>query len=81
MHKDELSSSQLEEQLIDLQTQISFQEDTIGALNDVVTLQQQDILQLKQQLQQFLEEVRGVANGSASSENAGSVFDDRPPHY
>ena len=34
---------QLKEQLFDLQSQLAFQEDTLQALNDIVTRQQQQI--------------------------------------
>ncbi|NRB40363.1 MAG: SlyX family protein [Pseudomonadales bacterium] len=71
--------SEIEDQMIDLQTQLAYQEDTIQALNDMVVLQQQDIMLLKQQMAQLLEDLRGTLEEGQS--NAGSVFDDRPPHY
>ena len=72
-----LSNAELEQQLIELQMQVTYQEDTIQSLNEVITLQQSDILELKQQLTQFVQEVK---NASSSSEG-GSLFDERPPHY
>lgn len=77
-----LSSEQLEYQLIDLQTQVAFQEDTIQSLNDVVALQQQDILKLKQQVVGLLQDLKGVLdNASSGGAGGGSLFDERPPHY
>ena len=74
--------SDLEDQMIDLQTQLAYQEDTIQKLNDVVSLQQQDIMQLKQQLTQLVTEIKGsLESGQSGSASAGSLFDERPPHY
>ncbi len=71
-----LTNAELEQQLIELQMQLTYQEDTIQSLNDVITTQQQDILLLKQQLTQFVEEVKNT-----SSSGGTSLFDERPPHY
>lgn len=67
---------QLKEQLFDLQTQMAFQEDTLQALNDIVTRQQQQIENLhelsnsqKSQLELMTETV------------AGAQVDEKPPHY
>ncbi|ARN76186.1 hypothetical protein BST96_20025 [Oceanicoccus sagamiensis] len=67
---------QLKEQLFDLQTQVAFQEDTLQALNDIVTRQQQQIENLhelsksqKSQLELMTEEM------------GGAQLDEKPPHY
>jgi SlyX protein len=67
---------ELNAQLVELQTQLAFQEDTLQALDDVVTRQQQSIdrlLQLQQRLERQLSEQVGTAESAPA--------DQRPPHY
>jgi SlyX protein len=67
---------ELNTQLVELQTQLAFQEDALQALDDVVTRQQQSIdrlLQLHERLEQQLTELAGTAEPAAA--------DERPPHY
>ncbi len=63
-------------QLVELQTQIAFQEDTLQSLNDVVANQQKQIDALKQEVnfikQQFSELVAGMGENSP---------EEKPPHY
>lgn len=73
--------SELEQQIIDLQTQSAFQEDTLHALNNVVSEQQKDILQLKAQLQKVLGELKSVMNDADYGDNNRLLEDERPPHY
>ena len=73
--------SDVEDQLIDLQTQIAYQEDTIQALNDQVALQQQDIMALQRQMQRLLEDIKASMDADPGGTGGGSLFDDRPPHY
>lgn len=66
----------IKQQLIDLQSQLAFQEDTVQSLNDVVTRQQQQIENLhelcsSQKLQ--LDEI--------NSDMGKNDLDERPPHY
>ncbi len=42
--------SDFQEQLIDLQTRVAYQEDTLEQLNQVITQQDTEIVQLKQQI-------------------------------
>lgn len=63
--------------LLELQTQISYQEDTVQQLNDVVTRQQADI----DLLQREVDLLRGkLMELIASLREAGSE-DAPPPHY
>lgn len=69
----------IHEELIDLQIRLAYQEDTIAQLNHVVTRQDADIIQLKQQfalLAKRLEE----SSQSQDHESLGGESD-RPPHY
>lgn len=42
---------ELVQQMVELQTQVAFQEDTVGVLNNAVTAQQKEILVLREQLE------------------------------
>lgn len=72
--------SDLEEQLIDVQTRVAYQEDTLTQLNDVITKQDAEIMQLKQQMrllaQRLDELMRDPAQGGENE-----IINDRPPHY
>ena len=73
--------SDIEDQLIDLQTKLAYQEDIIHALNDQVALQQQDIMALQRQVQRLMEDIKNGLNAANSGAAGGSLFDERPPHY
>lgn len=65
--------------MVDLQTKLAFQEDTVQTLNDIVSVQQQDIMQLKSQVHSLIEELRTVLSGLDTSQiNAEQEL---PPHY
>lgn len=67
----------LQAQLVELQTQLAFQEDTISELNAALALQQQDLEWVKRQWKILREEF-----ANAQAERAGSaVVDEKPPHY
>lgn len=72
---------ELEQQIIDLQTQSAFQEDMLHALNEVVSTQQQDILQLKAQLKKVLDELKTVMDDADYGDNSRLLENERPPHY
>jgi SlyX protein len=69
--------NELENQLIDLQTRFAFQEDTLQALNDVVTDQARHIEQLQALLRQCQQTLEAMREQSA----AGEIVDVPPPHY
>lgn len=79
MIPDDNSDAQFEKLMIDLQTKLTFQEDTVQALNDIVSDQQQDILLLKSQVSDLIDELRSVLSGL----DVGSTNNDQeiPPHY
>jgi SlyX protein len=66
----------LEQRVIELESRLAFQDDTIAALNDVVVAQQRDIERLQQQVavlarrQEDMVGQFGIAEGDAP-----------PPHY
>lgn len=71
--------AQFEQLMVDLQTKLAFQEDTVQALNDIVSSQQQDIHRLQAQMHSLIEELRTVLNGM----DIGNINPEQevPPHY
>lgn len=69
----------IQNQLIELQTRVAFQEDMLQQLNQVIALQDQDIRQLQQQLK--LLSKRFDDSLYTQDQVAGKVEDERPPHY
>ena len=66
-----------EERLIELESRLAHQDQTIFELNDVVTDQQSRIMQLERLCQSLAERLASLAESS----QAGSSDDERPPHY
>ena len=72
--------SKLAAELVDVQHQIAFQEDTITALNDALTLQQKEILILRRQVE-LLKQRQDEQRESGFDQTASSTVDEKPPHY
>lgn len=66
----------LRSQLVELQSQLAFQEDTLGALDAVVTRQQRQIERLL-----ALWEAQSLQLEQITSALEQDVADDPPPHY
>ena len=64
-------------ELVNMQTQLSFQEDTIARLNDVVTRQQGDIVQLLAEVKQL----KRICHSLVANHKPDSPVDEVPPHY
>lgn len=62
--------------IIELQTRLAWQEDTLAALGEVVARQDQAIAQLQQQVQAL----QGRLGDREAGEPADRA-DERPPHY
>lgn len=71
--------SELEEQLIDVQTRVAYQEDTLSQLNEVITRQDAEIVQLKQQLRLIVQRLDELSSNPSQSD--GELLEERPPHY
>lgn len=67
----------MEEQLIELQTQFSFQEDLIQELNEIVARQQKQIDRMEQELSLYREQ---LAELIVSLTEAREEVE-KPPHY
>lgn len=74
-----MNMNNVEDELIELQTRIAYQEDTIGQLNQVITKQDADILQLQHQMRLLAKRIDELS--FAQADGAEEVTNERPPHY
>ena len=72
--------SKLAAELVDVQHQLAFQEDTVAALNDALTLQQQEILILRRQVE-LLKQRQEEQREPGFDQTPASIIDEKPPHY
>jgi len=72
--------TELAAELVDVQHQLAFQEDTITALNDALALQQKEILILRRQVE-LLKQRQDEQRESSSDQGPVSPSDEKPPHY
>jgi SlyX protein len=72
--------SDLEEQLIDVQTRVAYQEDTLAQLNDVITKQDVELVQLKQQVRLLAQRLDELAR-DPSQAGDNDITNEKPPHY
>jgi len=68
----------LRQQLDDVQTQMAYQEDAVRELNDALSLQQQEILLLRRQIQLLKQRQDEQGTGP---DGAAAPADEKPPHY
>jgi SlyX protein len=71
---------QLKAQLVDVQTQLAFQEDVVSTLNGELVRQQTDIDLLNSRFDDIQEQLLNALDqaGAGGSENSGN---EKPPHY
>jgi SlyX protein len=70
----------LTQQMLELQSQLAFQEDTLSSLDTALALQQQEILLLRRQVELLLARQQEYeANNDAGV--AYTARDELPPHY
>jgi SlyX protein len=67
------------DELIELQTRMAYQEDTITQLNNVVTKQDADIIQLQQQMRLLAKRLDELS--FAQDAGTEEISNERPPHY
>lgn len=72
-------TEQIQEQLIDIETKLQFQEDTIQQLDKVIVQQQTAIKELSRRLE-LLEKKAQEPNASTDA-SSHSDHDEKPPHY
>lgn len=66
-----------EERLVDIETKVAYQEDTIMQLNDVVCQQQKQIAQLETTCKLLIDRIKEVS----AAADAGKTEIEIPPHY
>ena len=69
----------LQNSLIELQTQTAFMENTIDVLNDIVTNQSQQLADQQRMLQLLYQKLNALPNDSQIQQS--DLFADKPPHY
>lgn len=67
----------MENKIIDLESKLAFQDETINELNDVITDHQQQLDQLREEIRLLNLRLVSVAENSAVSEEK----EPPPPHY
>ena len=70
----------MEQQIEELQIKLSFQEDILKQLDDVLSAQGTELLQLKSEIRNIQLELRSVRQSQETLENA-SIEKELPPHY
>ena len=68
----------LKQQVMELQAQLAFQEDTISGLDAALAQQQQEILLLRRQLELLHERMKEQDRGQPAGASEGNQ---KPPHY
>ncbi|MEJ2416033.1 MAG: SlyX family protein [Exilibacterium sp.] len=69
----------LEETVVDLQTRLTFQEDTLQHLNITIAKQDTVITELREQMRSLATKFKDLM--SEVEQQHSSTYDDRPPHY
>ena len=74
-----MSEGELGQQLMELQSQLAFQEDTVRALNEALASQQQEIILLRRQVE--LIKQRQDEHAVQLDPDLAPIVDEKPPHY
>ena len=66
----------MSKEIVELETKIAFQEDLIQALNRTVAGQQQELVELRRDMEELQTQLRAIAPSLSSN-----ISDEPPPHY
>lgn len=66
----------MKNEIVELETKLAFQEDMIQALNLTVTEQQQELVELRRDIEELQTQLRALTPSLAST-----ISDEPPPHY
>ncbi|HEY6131745.1 MAG TPA: SlyX family protein, partial [Halioglobus sp.] len=70
----------LKQQMMELQSQLAFQEDAVRSLDEALAQQQQEILSLRRQLAELHQrQQEQLVHGESGQ--SGVPLDEKPPHY
>lgn len=73
----QLSNVAMENKIIELESKLAFQDETINELNDVITDQQQQLDQLREEVRLVAVRITSFAQSNSSAEEK----EPPPPHY
>ncbi len=73
-----MSEEDLQQQIIDLQARLAFQEDTLESLNDEIARQDKALDLLRIQVKRWESRLEDMASSVDSGANS---VNERPPHY
>ena len=71
---------ELKQLVMELQSQLAFQEDAVGSLDQALAQQQQEIMLLRRQLEILRQRQQEQTVQNAASHSVDSL-DEKPPHY
>ena len=71
---------ELQQLVMELQSQLAFQEDAVGSLDQALAQQQQEIMLLRRQLEMLRERLQEQTAQNYASHSVDSL-DEKPPHY
>jgi SlyX protein len=66
-----------DDRLVEIETKLAYQEDTIQQLNDVICQQQKQIDRLELLCEHLLERIKT----NPETQTLGAAIDEKPPHY
>ena len=66
----------MQNEIIELETKIAFQEDMIQSLNSTLAEQQQELVELKKDIEELQTQLRNLAPSLSAA-----TTDETPPHY
>ena len=71
----------MSDELIEVQTQLAFQEHTIAALNEALVSQQKQMDAMRQEIRQLKDKLLTLEDRVELGAVSASVQHERPPHY
>ena len=71
--------NEMEKRMVELETRLAYQEDTIQSLSDIVSQQDRQIQKLTRSLELLVGRLRRAGLDEAGDE--GASLDEKPPHY
>ncbi|MDV6316795.1 SlyX family protein [Idiomarina sp. HP20-50] len=74
-----MTAKKIEEQLANLEMQLTFQEDTINSLNNLVTEQTQQMTEMKKQIRWLGKRMKQMQENQSADSDPGA--EPPPPHY
>ncbi|MGB1580059.1 MAG: SlyX family protein [Nevskiales bacterium] len=64
----------------ELEARLAFAEDSLQALNDVISRQDLEIIKLQRELRGHAERLKGLVT-ALEADGSNAIVDEKPPHY